>query len=189
MSKGQQENIERTLVEGCVNNDRLSQEMLFRKYFPAMMRMCLRYTSDREEAMDIVNTGFLRVFKKIHTFSFTGSLEGWIRKLVFHALSDYFKKQKNKIRTGLEVLEKDAPIEESALSNLYFEDIVKLVEKLPAATKKVFWSYAVEGFSHAEISEAYGISIGTSKWHLSMARQKLQELLKKHFNNSKYHAG
>ena len=84
---------ERDLVEGCVRNDRIFQERLYRRFFPTMMQMCMRYASDRDEAMLIVNNGFLRVFQKIDTFAFKGSLEGWIRRLVFHSLSDYFKKQ------------------------------------------------------------------------------------------------
>ena len=90
MGRGPEQYSDRDLVEGCLKNDRFSQEMLYRKYFPAMMRMIQRYTQDREAAMDILNTGFLRVFKKLDTFAFSGSLEGWIRRLIFHSLFDYF---------------------------------------------------------------------------------------------------
>ncbi|NUO02410.1 MAG: sigma-70 family RNA polymerase sigma factor, partial [Saprospiraceae bacterium] len=82
---------EKEMVEGCVRNERVWQEALYRRFFPAMIQMCMRYTSDRETAMEIVNAGFLRVFKKLHTFTFSGSLEGWIRRIVFHSISDHFK--------------------------------------------------------------------------------------------------
>lgn len=176
------------LVRGCVNNDRFCQEMLFRKYFPAMMRMCMRYANDQDTAMEIVNIGFLRVFKKLHTFSFAGSLEGWIRKLVFHSLSDYYRKQSRTIHL-LDIEDRDAPQRAKALDNLYWDDITRLVDHLPEATRRVFWLYAVEGYTHPEISEKIGISVGTSKWHLAMARQKLKELIKDYYYNSRNHAG
>jgi len=178
---------ERELVEGCVENSRYFQEMLYRRYFPVMMRMCLRYTQDREVAMEIVNSGLLRVFKKLHTFSFKGSLEGWIRRLVFHALSDYFKKHSRKVHF-LEVEDRDAPHNETALENLYYEDLLKLVELLHRMSSKVFQLYAIEGYSHPEISKLLEISVGTSKWHLSTARQKLRHLIREQYNRN-YYAG
>ncbi len=170
-------------MEGCLENDRFSQEMLYRKYFASMMRMILRYTQDQEVAMDILNTGFLRVFKKLDTFAFSGSLEGWIRRLVFHSLSDYFKKNSRQIHF-LELEDRDAPLKEGALNNLYVEDILKLVEMLPDATKEVFYLYAIEGYTHVEIAKKINISVGTSKWHLSNARKKLKQLIRTHYNHA-----
>ncbi len=171
------------LVKGCLKNDRFSQEMLYRKYFAGMMRMCLRYTQDREVAMDILNTGFLRVFKKLHTFAFSGSLEGWIRRLVFHSLSDYFKKHSKQVHF-LDLEERDAPIRAGALSRLHFEDILKLADMLPDATREVFYLYAIEGYTHVEIAGKINISVGTSKWHLSNARKKLKQLIRTYYNHA-----
>ncbi|GJM33240.1 MAG: DNA-directed RNA polymerase sigma-70 factor [Saprospiraceae bacterium] len=176
---------EQELVKGCVNNDRYCQEIFYRKYFPAMLRMVLRYTQDREVAMEIANTGFLRVFQKLDTFSFKGSLEGWVRRLVFHALSDHFRRKKEPVYF-LDIEERDAPTNSNALSKLYFEDILSLVDKLPAASKEVFWLYAVEGYTHVEIAEKVNISVGTSKWHLSNARKKLKTLLDSYYNYKHY---
>lgn len=179
---------ERELVEGCVRNDRFFQEMLFRRYFPTMMRMCRRYANDQDTAMEIVNIGFLRVFQKIDTFAFKGSLEGWIRRLVFHSLSDYYKKQNRKGIHFLDIEDRDAPVRSEAISNLHFEDIIKLVDMLPDATRNVFYLYAIEGYSHKEIGEQMRISEGTSKWHLSVARKKLRDLIQQLYNLN-YHAG
>ena len=180
---------ERELVEGCVRNDRFFQEMLFRRYFPAMIRMCMRYAKDQDTAMEIVNTGFLRVFQKLDTFAFKGSLEGWIRRLVFHSLSDYYKKKENNSSIHfLDIEDRDAPVRANAISNLHFEDIIKLVDMLPDATREVFYLYAIEGYSHKEIGERLDMSEGTSKWHLSVARKKLIDLIQK-FYNFNYHAG
>lgn len=176
---------EEQLVKGCVDNNRLYQEMLYRRYFPTMMRMCTRYTSDRDVAMEIINAGFLRVFKKLDTFAFKGSLEGWIRRLIFHSLSDYFRNQNQPVYF-LDVEERDAPVRESSTNNLYFEDIIKLVDMLPDATREVFYLYAIEGYTHAEIGAQMKISDGTSKWHLSMARKKLKELIPLYYNATNY---
>ncbi|MCB0521855.1 MAG: sigma-70 family RNA polymerase sigma factor [Lewinellaceae bacterium] len=155
------------------------QEHLYRRFFPAMMEMCLRRTDDREEAMSIVNNGFLRVFKKIHLYSFKGSLEGWIRRLVWHSLADHFREQQRYLHF-LVFEERDAPTQGSPAQQLYAEDILRMVDELPAASAQVFRLYAIEGYSHAEVAELMGISEGTSKWHLSTARQKLRQLIHQH---------
>ena len=166
------------MVAGCVANDRLWQERLYRRFFPTMMDMCLRRTNDREMAMTIVNNGFLRVFKKIDLYSFKGSLEGWIRRLVWHSLADHFRGQPKSVHF-LVFEERDEIDNTSPAQRLYFEDLVKMVQLLPNATQEVFRLYAIEGFSHKEIGQRLGISDGTSKWHLSAARKKLKELIYK----------
>lgn len=183
MGFGPEKYSDRDLVEGCLKNDRFSQEMLYRKYFPAMMRMVQRYTQDRDAAMDILNMGFLRAFKKLDTFAFSGSLEGWIRKLVFHSLSDYFKKHSRQVHF-LDLEDRDSFQEEGALNNLYFEDVLKLVDMLPDATREVFYLYAIEGYTHVEIAKRVNISVGTSKWHLSNARKKLKQLIRTYYNHA-----
>ena len=141
---------EREIVEGCVRNERYAQEILYRQHFDTMMRMCMRYTSDRDKAMEIVNIGFLRVFQKLHTFEFKGLLEGWIRRLVFHALSDYFRKDKKYLQFMV-FEERDESSQAQAHSNLYAEDILKMVDTLPPATQEVFRLYAIEGYTHVEM--------------------------------------
>ncbi len=176
------ENIsEKSLVEGCSRNDRRAQEALYRLFFDKMFRMVSRHTNDEQRALEIVNNGFLRVFSKISTFRHEGSLEGWVRRLVFHAIADHFRKEPQKI-FFLDPEERDAPVHNNALSNLYFEDLTRLVDMLPKATREVFWLYAIEGFQHTEIATQLQISEGTSKWHLSNARQKLKELLQTYYN-------
>lgn len=143
-----------------------------------MMDMCLRRTNDKEEAMSIVNNGFLRVFKKIELYSFKGSLEGWIRRLVWHSLADHYRGQSKSIHY-LVFEERDQVDPNLPDQALHFEDLIKMVELLPNATQSVFKLYAIEGFSHKEIGKQLGISDGTSKWHLSDARKKLKELINK----------
>jgi RNA polymerase sigma factor (sigma-70 family) len=172
------------LVKGCVANDRRAQEAMYRRFFPDMLRMCLRYTRDEERAMEIVNIGFLRVFRKIGTFAFKGSLEGWVRRLIYHSLADYYR-DRSKYLHFLVFEERDEAVPDQSNQTFFEEDIMKAVQKLPPVSQQVFMLYAIEGYSHAEIAAQLGINEGTSKWHLSTARQKLRDTLEKMGYNSK----
>ncbi|MEM0993579.1 MAG: RNA polymerase sigma factor [Bacteroidota bacterium] len=170
---------EKEIIAGCIRNERSFQELLYRQHFAVMMGICMRYTKDRDVAMQIVNNGFLKVFKKIDTFSFKGSFEGWIKRIIYHSVSDYFRSSSNKLHF-LMLEDRDKPISGEALEQLYFEDIMNMVEMLPPATKQVFVLYAIEGYKHHEIATKLGISEGTSKWHLSAARKTLRQLIEQH---------
>lgn len=167
---------EQELVSGCTANDRRAQEALYRHFFPEMLRMCRRYTRDEDTAIEIVNNGFLRVFRKIHLFEHKGSLEGWIRRLVYHCMADYYR-QNAKYLHFLMIEDHEQSVPEKALDNFYEEDILQAVRNLPPTSREVFRLYAIEGYSHAEIAATLSMSEGTSKWHLSTARQKLRDIL------------
>jgi RNA polymerase sigma factor (sigma-70 family) len=162
------------LVQGCTLNERRAQEALYRRFFPEMMRMCMRYTHDEEKAMEIVNNGFLRVYKKIHTFAFKGSLEGWVRRLVYHSVADYFR-ENSKYMHFLVFEDQNEAIADTSNDAFYEEDILKVVRTLPPVSQEVFRLYAIDGYSHSEIADRLQMSEGTSKWHLSTARAKLRE--------------
>lgn len=165
------------LIEGCTRNQRVYQEALYRRYFDTMVGMCRRYTSDDEVALTICNDGFLKVFKNISSFGFKGSLEGWIRRIVYHTLADHFRKN-SKYLQFMVFEDHDQSQGPEVVPGLYLEDLMRLIEQLPATSEKVFRLYAIEGYNHREIGERLGMSENTSKWHLSNARKKLQHLLK-----------
>jgi RNA polymerase sigma factor (sigma-70 family) len=185
---GKQELTEIELIEGCAANERRAQEAFYRRFFPEMWRMCLRYTRSEDTAMEIVNAGMLRVFQKIHTFEQRGSLEGWVRRIVWHALADHFRSQKQYLHF-LVFEERDEKVPETGPDQFYADDILKMVGKLPPATQQVFRFFAIEGYSHREISVEMNISEGTSKWHLNNARTILKELLNKQENFHRSHVG
>jgi RNA polymerase sigma factor (sigma-70 family) len=164
------------LVAGCTANDRKAQEALYKRFAPDMFRMCMRHTRDEEKATEIVNLGFMRVFKKIHTFAFKGSLEGWVRRLVYHSIADFFR-ENSRYGHFLVFEEKDEQVSEKCHDAFFEEDILNVVKRLPPISQEVFRLYAIEGYAHAEIAAMLGISEGTSKWHLSTARQRLREHL------------
>jgi RNA polymerase sigma factor (sigma-70 family) len=173
---GKKQYNDQELVHGCTLNDRRAQEALYRRFYPEMMRMCMRYTRDEECAMEIINNGFLRVYKKIHTFAFKGSLEGWVRRLVYHSVADYFR-ENSKYMHFLVFEDHDEAVADTSNDQFYEEDILQVVRTLPPVSQEVFRLYAIDGYSHAEIADRLQMSEGTSKWHLSTARAKLREKL------------
>jgi len=164
---------EEKIIKGCISNDRRSQEVLYRYYFPKMLAMCRRFTNDEDRLMSIINDGMLRVFLNIKQYNGTGSFEGWIRKIIFRSLSNHFRKEKKYLKV-IFLEEKDKATTADALAGLYYEDLMKVVESLPEMMRKVFERYVILGLNHKEIGLELNISEGTSKWHLSKAREKLR---------------
>lgn len=173
------------LVDGCSKNDRRFQEILYKKYFPKAMGLMMYHVKDQDKSMEIVNQGFLKVFQKIDTIKDPQALEAWIRTVMMRTRSDYFRKDSKYLRAVILDEPQQERSENKTIDNLYFKDIIRLLDKLPPATAEVFRLYAVEGYKHNEIGEHLGISAGTSKWHLSAARQKLKELIKEFYDTQK----
>jgi RNA polymerase sigma-70 factor (ECF subfamily) len=152
--------------------------MLYDRYGPKMMGVCLRYARNREEAEEILHEGFLRVFTYISTFKGTGSFEGWIRKIMVNcALLRYRNKSQLPPVIRLAQFNYEVVDETDILSNLDAKELLSLVQTLPAGYRLVFNLYVFEGYKHREIAEALGISEGTSKSNLSDARSFLQKAL------------
>ncbi|MGK0389405.1 MAG: RNA polymerase sigma factor (sigma-70 family) [Maribacter sp.] len=173
------------LVAGCSKNDRQYQEILYRKYFPKAMGLIMYHVKDKEKSLDIVNQGFLKVFQKIDTIKDAQALEAWIKTIMMRTRSDYFRKDAKYLKAVILEEPRQERSENTTLNDLYFNDIIRLLDKLPPATAEVFRLYAVEGYKHKEIGERLGISEGTSKWHLSAARQKLKELIKEYYDTQR----
>jgi len=144
-----------------------------------MFLMCKKYVRDEEEAILIINNGFLKVFQNIEHFAFKGSFEGWIRRIVYHSLVEYFRKQNRYLKfIILEEVKQERASNDSALERLYTEDLLNLIKDIPPMSAKIFEMYALDGYNHREIGEALGISENTSKWHLSNARKHLKASIK-----------
>ncbi len=144
--------------------------------------MCMRYVKDRNRAAEIINDGFLKVFKNIAQFEHKGSFEGWVRRIVFRSMADNLKKEANYLKFMV-FEDHDKKARHNVLDSLFEEDILRLVEKIPSASADIFLLYAVHGYSHKEIADAKSISVGTSKWHLSEARKKLKALIFENYNS------
>ena len=135
--------------------------------------------------MEILNNGMLRVFQKIGQFEQKGSLEGWIRRIVYHALCNHFQSKSNYIKF-LILEDYDAPIRPAVEDQSKLDSLLAMINNLPTATGKVFKLYAIDGYRHREIADILNISTGTSKWHLSEARKQLKEMIMQSENYSSY---
>jgi RNA polymerase sigma-70 factor (ECF subfamily) len=166
------------LIKGCIRNERSAQEKLYRLFYPKMMALVRRYIDEEQQAEEVLNNGYLRAFQKISQYTFQGSFEGWLRKIVFHAVSDYVK-QNIKYSEKVVLVEKDQYVHKDHAERLYYNQLLAMVQELPDATRAVFNMYVLEGFSHKDISKALGISEGTSKWHLSEGRRMLKDKIEK----------
>lgn len=162
------------LIQGCIRNERGSQEKLYRLFYPKMMALVRRYIDHEMQAEEIMNNGFLRAFQKVKQYNFQGSFEGWLRKIIFHAVADYVK-QNTRYTDKVLLVEKDEYVHKDHADKLYYDQLLQLVQLLPDATRTVFNMYVMEGFTHKEIGNILGISEGTSKWHLSEGRRVLKE--------------
>lgn len=166
------------LIQGCMRNERSAQEKLYHLFYPRMMGVVRRYIDHIEQAEEVLNNGFLRAFQKIDQYTFQGSFEGWLRKIVFHAVSDYVK-QNTRYNEKIMLVEKDQYVEKDYADRLYYNQLLEMVQCLPGATRSVFNMYVMEGYSHKEIGKVLGISEGTSKWHLSEGRRILKDKIEK----------
>lgn len=164
------------IINGCIARDRNFQTMLYNLFAQKMMGVCLRYARTKEEAEDILQDGFLRVFTYINTFKGRGSLEGWIRKIMVNAaLLRYRNKSTLQPVIRLDNSRFDPANETNIASNLDAKELLSLIQTLPAGYRMVFNLYVFEGYKHREIAEALGIAEGTSKSNLSDARNFLQK--------------
>ena len=142
------------------------------------MSLCLRYTKNEEDALEVLNTGFFKVFKNIHRFDAArASLYTWMRTIIINSCIDFIKSKQSGYRTGELEQVAEQPVAPEVIAKLNSNELLRLVRKLPPATQAVFNLYVTEGFAHKEIASMLGISIGTSKWHLSEARKLLKQMI------------
>ncbi len=168
---------EEELIKGCMRRERVAQQQLFDLYSSKMYGICYRYVRHAMEAEDIMVTAFTKIFERIDQFKGEGSFEGWIRRvMVNEALTHLRKARTMYLETELEQADREPDF--SKLSDhLEAEDLMNMIQQLPAGYQVVFNMYAIDGYSHKEIAEQLGISENTSKSQLSRARVYLQKML------------
>jgi RNA polymerase sigma factor (sigma-70 family) len=168
---------EEELIKGCMRRERVAQQQLFDLYSSKMYGLCFRYVRHAMEAEDIMVTAFTKIFERIHQFKGEGSFEGWIRRvMVNEALTHLRRARTMYLETELEQADREPDF--SKLSDhLEAEDLMNMIQQLPAGYRVVFNMYAIDGYSHKEIAEQLGISENTSKSQLSRARVYLQKIL------------
>lgn len=171
-----------TIWNGCLSNDRKSQEQLYKLLAPRMLAVCMRYATDKDEAQDILQEGFIKMFRNMKNYRGEGSLEGWIRRIMVHCAISRYRKLKPMVLVDDFAAEEAAviPISSSYNDNgLEAKDLMKLVQKLPKTYRSVFNMYAIEGYSHQEIGTSLGMSELLSRTTLHRARTLLKDMVAK----------
>lgn len=176
------------LIKGCIREEARAQEGLYRHFYGFGMSICLRYAGSQDEAKEIMNEGFFKVFTKIGQYDFSRSFRWWLRRILVNTAIDYYRAQK-RFQHQVEVTEAlcESP-EADVVSRLSAEAIMSLLHKLPEHYRVTFNLFEIEGYSHAEIGKMLGIPAGTSRSNLTRAKKRLQELVYHHFNDQKQYA-
>ena len=168
----------------CAINKRESQKVIYNSFYGYAMAICDRYTNNEEDALEILNDGFLKVFREIHHYSpaysdVVSSFKGWLRKIMVYTAIDHFRKyHKHKMVTDIDAVIMQVPSGgEDAVDKLSYEEIIRGIQELSPGYRTVLNLFIIEGLSHEEIASQLGISTGTSKSNLSKARRQLQKIL------------
>lgn len=169
---------EEVLLKGCLNNDAVAQRELYNKYSSKMLAVCYRYAHNREDAEDMLQEGFIKVFLQIHTFENRGAFEGWIRRIIVHTCINILKKNK-KFNESVDIIHATGVQvrEESIPAIIQAKQVVECIRMLPIGYRTVLNLYAVEGYSHREISVMLDIEESTSRSQYTRAKAMLEDIL------------
>jgi len=177
---------ESDLIKGCIAGDRRMQEELYSRFAPKMYAVCLRYANNTNDAQDLLQEGFIKVYKNLHRFRAEGSFEGWIRRVFVNTSIEHFRKKSAQLSSVSEKEENTIEdLDVTALDSLAEKDIINIVQELSPGYRTVFNLYVVEGYSHKEIGEMLGISEGTSKSQLARAKSILQKKVAQYLTDTK----
>lgn len=171
-------------IRGCKGNDKQCQRKIYEALFSPMLGVCMRYAQDRQEATDILQDGFIKVFDKIGLYDDNGSFEGWVRRIIVNTAIDAIRKRKNEILTDdtgiYQSSDGDYNNDEddnTAYKGLGVNDVVEAMQELSPMYRAVFNLYVMDGLTHQEIADELEISVGTSKSNLSKARARIKAIL------------
>ena len=170
---------ERQLIEGCVRGEPWAQKMMYELHVSTMMSVCQRYTGNRETARDLLHDGFIKLFAKMHTYSGTGSFNGWMKRIFVTTALEYLRRN-DVLRHSVDVENIDDRSEETDVSlfeHLSNDDLMNCIAQLPEKIRTVFNLHAIEGFTFAEIARETGINENTARTQYAKARQLLQKMV------------
>lgn len=169
------------IIKGCIDGDRKYQKQLYEHFASKMLGICMRYAKDKAEAEDMMQEGFVKVFMSIKNFRNEGNFEGWVKRIMVYNAINMFKIRKRKFRESLDSIDADGIVENNMIEIISAKEIVTLIQQMPEGYRLIFNLFAVEGYTHREISELLEISEGTSKSQYSRARQFMKAALTKHY--------
>lgn len=167
------------IIQGCVEGNPSAQKILYKSFCSKMFALCLRYTNDYHMAEDVLQDGFVKVFKNITKYRGDGSFEGWVRRIFVNTSIEHYRKRVNMYSVSELHDEIQVVYNSDIVNQLQEADLLNLVSTLSPGYRTVFNMFVIEGYSHQEIADLLGISEGTSKSQLSRARLLLQEKIEK----------
>jgi len=169
---------EEAILKGCLQNDPAAQRELYNRYSPKMLSVCYRFAHNREDAEDMLQEGFIKIFSQMHTFGNRGAFEGWIRRIIVHTCINILKKNK-KFNESVDIIHATGAMvrEESVPSIVQAKQIVECIRMLPIGYRTVLNLYAIEGYSHREIGLMLDIEESTSRSQYTRAKAMLEEIL------------
>ncbi len=169
---------EQAIIAGCLHNDSISQRELYNKYSPKMLSVCYRFAQSREDAEDMLQEGFIKIFTQIHTFQNKGAFEGWIRRIIVHTCINFLKKYKKfNENIDLAYAQNVYVKEETIPSMMQGKQVVDCIRLLPVGYRTVLNLYAIEGYSHKEIGNLLEIEESTSRSQYTRAKTMLESIL------------
>jgi len=180
------------IINRCINNDMQAQEFLYRNFYSKFLPVCYRYAKNKNEALDIFHEGVVKVFKKLGSFGFNGSFEGWVRKIIVNTAIDFLRKKSKTYTQDLSFIDEniqddDFPenyMENNEIINLITpEELISFIQQLPPSYRLAINLYVFENLTHKEIANLLGISENTSKTNYMKAKKKLKKLIEKKFMN------
>ena len=172
---------EKELIKACIKNDSKAQRLLYEKYDARFFAVCKRYFTDVQQADDALVKGFLKIFQNLENYSFEGGFEGWMRRIMINEC--LMELRKNKIfHLNVDDYSSSISSNQEASQQIEEDDVMKLLDYLPEGCRLVFTLYVIEGYKHKEIAESLGITEGTSKSQLNLAKTKLKDMLIKNEN-------
>ena len=170
------------LIKGCIEENRQLQEILYKRFSPKMYGICVRYAGNTDDAQDLLQEGFIKVFKNLKKFRGDGSFEGWIRRIFVNTSIEHFRK-KVKLYAVTEIQEVSIEDKDwNVLDNLAEKDIISMIQELSPGYRTVFNMHVIEGYSHKEIAEILRINEGTSKSQLARAKTVLKKMVDNRLN-------
>jgi len=171
-------------ILGCASNDRVSQKKIYLSFYGYAMSICERYSNNYDDSLEIINDGFLKIFKKIHLYKpahddETSSFKGWLKKIMIYTAIDHFRKNhKQRLTKSIDSdIIKLSTESEDFLDRISYDEIKRAIQQLTPGYRITFNLHIIEGFTHEEISKKLGISIGASKSNLARGKKQLQEIL------------
>ncbi len=175
---------EQEIIAGCRKKDRALQELLYKTYYSTFLKVCARYAKSMQDAEQLLNDGFLKIFTQIDHFKNAGSFAGWMQRIMVNTCLDFlrgtaFKEDLIMHVNSIPAEESNISVSNEAMESMEFKELVNIIQCLPAMTRTVFNLFVFDGYNHREISEQLDISEGTSHWHVHQARNLLQKKIGK----------